>query len=87
MELDPRLVAEFPQSVFDDALQVSATDAQLEVLGVPITRESNTIEDAIPGVSLTLRGTSTNPVQVQVERDDESIAAKFQTFVTSPWAS
>jgi len=67
--------------LFDDALQAAATDAQLEVLGVPITRESNTVEDAIPGVSLTLRGTSANPVQVKVDRDDESIAAKFQTFV------
>lgn len=66
---------------FDPALEVAASDAQLEVLGVPITRESNTIEDAIPGVSLSLRGTSASPVQVQVERDDESIAAKFQTFV------
>ncbi|MGI9591434.1 MAG: flagellar filament capping protein FliD [Myxococcota bacterium] len=73
--------AEGGGSFFDSALEVSATDAQLEVLGVPITRDSNTIEDALPGVSLTLRGTSVNPVQVKVDRDDESIAAKFQTFV------
>jgi len=68
-------------SFLDGALSTAASDAQIEAFGVPITRGSNTITDVIPGVSLTLRGTSASAVDVKVERDDEDIAAKFQTFV------
>ena len=66
---------------FEAAFSTSASDAQLVAFGVPVTRQSNQVSDVIPGVSLDLIATSATPVQVSVQRDDEAIAAKLQTFV------
>ncbi len=70
----------------DPALSQSATDAQLVVFGVPITRDTNEVSDVIPGVTLRLTGTNdpnvaTDAVTVTVSRDGDAIAAKLQTFV------
>ncbi|MGH0033729.1 MAG: flagellar filament capping protein FliD [Myxococcota bacterium] len=67
----------------DETLTQNATDAELVVLGVPITRESNEIGDALPGVTLTLTGT-TEPgesVSISVSRDDEEITEGVQGLV------
>jgi flagellar hook-associated protein 2 len=59
-----------------------AQDAQIEYLGVTVTRSSNEIADVVPGVSLRLRGkTDGLPVEVTVARDDEAIEASVQTLV------
>jgi flagellar hook-associated protein 2 len=70
----------------DPALSQSATDAELVVFGVPITRDTNEVSDVIPGVTLRLTGTNdpnvaTDAVTVTVSRDGDAIAAKLQTFV------
>jgi flagellar hook-associated protein 2 len=69
---------------FDAALDQAAEDAVFDVLGLTITRDSNEVTDALPGLTLRLRGTHANPtdtLQVDVSRDDETIAENFQTFV------
>jgi flagellar hook-associated protein 2 len=71
---------------FDTDLDQPAQDASLRVLGVDITRSSNTIADAIPGVTLELRGTNTpgdfnDVTAISVTRDDEAIAADVQKLV------
>jgi len=70
----------------DVALGQDAADASLEVLGIPVTRPSNEIDDVVPGVTLQLRGTtdaldSGDVVQLDVTRDDEAIAGKLQGLV------
>ena len=65
----------------DAPLSVAANDAQLEVFGLAITRSSNTISDAVPGLTLTLNEVTTSPVQVLVQRDDEAVGEKLQAFV------
>lgn len=69
-----------------DVLQ-AAQDAQI-VLGDPsqnpvtLTRSSNTITDAISGVSLILiKTTGTGTVSVNVSRDTAAVKAKITTFV------
>ncbi|MBX3462680.1 MAG: flagellar filament capping protein FliD [Planctomycetes bacterium] len=57
----------------------SATNASLELNGVTIQRPTNSIADAIPGVTLELR--KTGPVQVTVATDAEQTSKKVQEFV------
>ncbi len=69
----------------DAALAQTASDASLEVLGVPVTRPGNEIDDVLPGVTLTLTGTNdpgdaTDVVQLDVTRDDDAIADKLQAL-------
>lgn len=70
----------------DAALSQAAQNAQLDVFGVSIQRETNDIDDAIPGVTLHLVGvndpaTPTDQVSIQVSRDDDAIAEKLQALV------
>jgi len=59
-----------------------ATDAAFELNGVPITRSSNTVGDAIPGVTLTLNSTNIDvPASLTVENDSGTISEKITEFV------
>jgi flagellar hook-associated protein 2 len=46
-----------------------------------ITSASNTLTTLLPGVTLTLRSTSTSPVNISVERDADALANKVQAIV------
>ncbi|HHJ13526.1 MAG TPA: flagellar cap protein [Gammaproteobacteria bacterium] len=46
-----------------------------------ITRASNTIDDAISGITLNLTGASATPATLAVARDTESVKASVQSFV------
>jgi flagellar hook-associated protein 2 len=59
------------------------TDAQLTVDGVPITSGSNTVSGVIPGVTLTLSGTSYTPVTLNVQADLTNVSAAINNFVTA----
>ena len=56
----------------------AAVNAEFTVDGVAFTRDRNTISDAIPGVSLTLRGGG--PVQLSVSNDTATMAARVNDF-------
>ncbi len=58
-----------------------ASDAQLSLDGVDVRRESNVIDDLIPGVSLSLRGEGADPVELKVGRDAEAIKKELLGFV------
>jgi len=58
-----------------------AQDAIINVDGVDITRSSNTINDAISGVTLTLNSVSTSTNHLSITQDNEGIADKVQAFV------
>jgi hypothetical protein len=60
----------------------SAGDAQFKVDGLAITSPSNTIADAIPGVTLTLNGTNAGaPTQVSFSDPSTSITAAMSDLV------
>lgn len=72
--------------LFDAALAESAQDAQLQVFGLTVTRDSNEITDVIPGVTLRLArahdaGDPADSTTIGVTRDDETITASVQAFV------
>jgi flagellar hook-associated protein 2 len=62
----------------------AATNASLTVSGFPtaITRDSNTISDVIPGVTLNLTHTG-GPVTVSVATDTDAVTTNVQAFVNA----
>jgi flagellar hook-associated protein 2 len=66
---------------FATADDQQAADAALVVNGVSITRSSNTVNDVIPGVTLTLLATTTTPASVAVARDTSGVKEKIQGIV------
>jgi flagellar hook-associated protein 2 len=59
----------------------TAADATLIVNGITVTRASNTIDDLLEGVTLTLKTTDVDPIEVKVSRDVSSITSKITTFI------
>ncbi len=59
----------------------TAADALIELDGVEITRDTNQIDDLIPWVKLTLRGSSDIPVKLSVTKDVESIKDALFSFI------
>lgn len=57
------------------------TNAALTVNGVAISSPSNTISDAIEGVTLTLKNVTSTPVTLTVARDNASVSAAAAKFV------
>ncbi|KZZ32051.1 flagellar filament capping protein FliD, partial [Oleiphilus sp. HI0117] len=59
-----------------------AADASFKLNGVPITRSSNEIYDAIPGLTLTLSGTNDgSPAALSVQNDHTAVVEKVSEFV------
>lgn len=59
-------------------------DASVTVDGVPITSSSNTVTNAIPGVTFQLLGASTGtPIQVEITNDNTDIGTAMSTFVNA----
>jgi len=59
----------------------SALDAKLTIDGIPVTRESNSIDDLIQGVTLDLNSTSDKEIEIEIKPDRESIKNKIIEFV------
>ncbi len=58
-----------------------ATDALFKVDGMAVTRASNTVGDAIDGVTLTLTGSGTG-IDLTVATDDNAVRSAINNFVT-----
>ncbi|GGA59480.1 flagellar hook-associated protein 2 [Edaphobacter acidisoli] len=59
-------------------------DASLSVDGVAVTSASNTVTNAIPGVTVQLLSASaSSPVQVEITNDDSAVTTAMQSFVTA----
>jgi len=58
-----------------------ASDAQISLNGIKVTRDSNTIDDLIPGITLNLHKPSVEPVTLSVESDKKSIKESIITFI------
>lgn len=61
--------------------QVAASSAEITVNGVTITSDTNSVDGAIPGMTLDLAGLTTAAVTVNVEPDHDAVVAKVQSFV------
>ncbi len=63
---------------------VQASSASLTVNGISITSASNTVENAIPGATLSLlKGAPTTPATVTVTEDTSSTKKNLQDFITA----
>jgi len=61
----------------------AARDAQFTLNGLPLTSDSNTLSNVLDGLSITLRGTSANPVSLSVAENRGAITAAISQFVTA----
>jgi len=59
----------------------TAEDALIEMDGITITRDTNEIDDLIPGVNITLKSESDEPVKLNIEVDREGIKEAIIEFV------
>jgi flagellar hook-associated protein 2 len=67
-------------SALDSA--VTAQDAALTVNNISVTSATNVVDEAIPGVALTLRKVDAGAtIRIEVTRDTTAAKAKVQTFV------
>jgi flagellar hook-associated protein 2 len=62
-------------------LSQAGSNAQATVNNVPITSASNTVSDALPGITLNLSAVTTTPVELTVINDKEGMRKNIQTFV------
>ena len=58
-----------------------AGDAQITVDGIDVTRPTNTVDDVIPGVTMTLKQPSDTPVTLTVKPDTEGIKKQVLNLV------
>lgn len=59
----------------------AAQDALLSIDGIQVSHASNQVEDVIPGIALTLKQTSSEPVDLQVVKDTEGVKQAISEFV------
>lgn len=82
-ETTPGLAA-FDNTATNAAVQVQAAqDAMVTVDGITVFRSSNSIDDIVPGATLTLTGPTETAAAVSVARDMELAYAVLQDFVGS----
>lgn len=58
-----------------------ASNAKIEIDGIEITRNSNTIDDLVPGVTLNIKGADDEPVELKIEPDAELIKDSIIQFI------
>lgn len=80
---DPSIVAPttVPLSFLGPSGDQFAQDAQFKLDGIEFTSATNTVTQALPGLSLQLQQVSTAPVQISVEYDQETVKKNIQTFL------
>ncbi len=59
----------------------NASDAELELDGIRVTRSSNEVDDLIPGVTLNLKSESSREIEIDVKPDSENIKNSIINFV------
>ena len=61
----------------------TATDAKVTVDGILYTRKTNNITDIVPGLTLNLKGISTNPAAVTLTKDTTTLKTNLTALVTA----
>lgn len=75
------LMAQDPTGTQNLSQTSIAQNANFTVNGVPISKNSNTVSDVIPGVTLNLSGTSASPFTLAIAPDTASVTASINSFV------
>lgn len=76
------LLAQDPAATQNLSETITAQNAAFKVDGIAISKASNTVTDAIPGVSLILQKTNSgSPIKVNVTQDTAQITSAVNTFV------
>lgn len=60
-----------------------ASDAQVKVDGIAYTRNTNTLTDVVPGLTLSLKATTTSAATIDLTRDNTGIKDKMNALVTA----
>ena len=60
---------------------ISAQDAEIDINGVTIYSDKNSVDSAVPGMEIDLTAVTTAAVSVTVNRDDDAMSQKMQEFV------
>ncbi|MEW6563049.1 MAG: flagellar filament capping protein FliD [Pseudomonadota bacterium] len=61
----------------------AAQNANLTINGVAVSKNTNTITDAIPGVTLNLLKTTASPITVGVAQDSSAVQGSIESFIKS----
>lgn len=61
----------------------SAQDATFTLNGIQFTRDSNTVTDAVSGLTLNLVSASTTPTVIDITADTSGVSKQIQSFVDS----
>lgn len=61
--------------------QVLGKDASFVFNGITITRDSNTVDDLVEGLTLNLQDETNSPVTITVSRDTSAIQADLEAFI------
>jgi flagellar hook-associated protein 2 len=61
----------------------TALSAQVKINGISVSSEKNTIENALPGVTVNLNQVTSTPVEVNVSNDLDSVKSKIQAVLDS----
>ena len=64
-----------------DLTEIAATNAEFSINGINITSATNTVSDAIEGVTLTLKSKTTTPATLTIDRDTSSMETALSSFV------
>lgn len=77
------LLAYDPAATQNLSQTTAAQDANLSINGIAITKSSNTVTDAIPGVTLNLSTTTTSPATLTVAQDTTAVTNAIDKFVSA----
>lgn len=61
----------------------AASDANLTVDGINYSRKSNSVSDIVPGVTFTLKGTTSSAASVSLDRDTTDLKTRLNALVTA----
>lgn len=60
----------------------AAADAQFRINGLAVTNATNSVSEAIPGVNMTLKKVSADPIKLTIAQDTNSIKSAIDSFVS-----
>ncbi len=61
----------------------AAQNSNISIDGITVSSATNTVSDAVPGVTLNLLSKTTSPVQITVGVDKDAVKAKIDAFQTA----
>ena len=73
----------FTQGSASAVTEAPAANAQLHIDGIAVTSQSNTVQNAVSGVTLTLNAVDTSPTTLSITQDNTKVTNAVQGFVAA----